>query len=149
MDRKRKLGQVFLRNMTIVDEIIRIACPTCEDIFIEIGAGFGVLTEPLSKRVRKVYAIELDNTLVGILKERFWSRENVEIINENILKLSFLDIAKSHERKLRIIGNIPYSISSPILFKLLEHRTLFHSFLLMFQKEVADRIVARSSTKSY
>ncbi len=119
-----------------------------EDLVIEIGPGLGTLTNELSKKAGKVIAVELDKKMVDILKERFFLFKNIEIINEDILKLDLDEIIdKNNYKCTKIVANLPYYITTPIIMKLLETRANFKSITVMVQKEVADRLCAKTGTR--
>lgn len=148
---QKRLGQHFLKD-TLVSQAIVAACELeNDDVVIEIGAGLGVLTLPLCGKARKVFAIELDEGITQILRERILPKDakNVEVIREDALDFDFHDTHRRYGKKLKAVGNLPYSISTPILFKLIESRDALSLAVLMFQKEVSDRIVAKPGNKSY
>ena len=119
-----------------------------EDLVIEIGPGLGTLTEKLLEKAGKVICVELDKRMVEILKDRFFLYDNIELINEDILKLD-LDrvIAENNYQNTKIVANLPYYITTPIIMKLLESRASFQSITVMVQKEVADRLCAKTGTR--
>ena len=145
----KKLGQNFLVDDRVLDEIIALYDLKKDEVVVEIGAGLGALTTRLAPRVRKVLAIEIDKALVGLLKDEIVKDKNVEVITQDVLLFDFPEVAKLHGGKLKVLGNIPYSLSTPLLFKLLEYKNSLSMAILMFQKEVADRIVANPGTKDY
>ncbi len=141
-----KLGQNFLKDTSIVDKIISAANLQPDDFVIEIGPGEGVLTEELIKRAGKVIAIELDKNLISSLENKFKDRKNLEIINADILKINLLNLIS--EKKYNVIANIPYYITSPIIRLFLEQGNPPSEMILMIQKEVAERIVAKPGKMS-
>jgi 16S rRNA (adenine1518-N6/adenine1519-N6)-dimethyltransferase len=151
---RKRLGQSFLLDLNVIDKIIRIAGLTAADTVVEIGAGLGVLTALIAGRAGQVIALEIDDRMISILREELRDLENVSIIETDVLHYDFAAPLRRDDRavpcgKLKIIGNIPYNISSLILFHLLEHRLQIHSMVLMLQKEVAERITALPGTKAY
>jgi 16S rRNA (adenine1518-N6/adenine1519-N6)-dimethyltransferase len=144
---RKRLGQSFLGDMNIIRRIVALAEPAGNETVVEIGAGLGFMTEELAKKGGRVIAIEVDPRLVAVLRERFIGQDRVEVVQTDVLKYDF-STACSGER-IKVVGNIPYHISSPILFRLLDFRRSISSMLLMFQKELADRIVAPPGTKNY
>jgi 16S rRNA (adenine1518-N6/adenine1519-N6)-dimethyltransferase len=144
---KKRFGQNFLIDPNIVNKILKVFSPAPDDIVVEIGPGIGALTIPLSEKVSNVIAIELDRDIAVILKNE--TPSNVEVINEDALIFNYLDLKKRFNKKLRVIANLPYNISTPIIFKLLEKREVFTDLTLMLQKEVATRIVALPGVKDY
>ncbi|MFA5323909.1 MAG: 16S rRNA (adenine(1518)-N(6)/adenine(1519)-N(6))-dimethyltransferase RsmA [Smithella sp.] len=146
---RKSLGQSFLIEKDIIEDIAAAANITKDDVVVEIGSGIGVLTEYLAGNAAKLIAVELDNKLVEVLKEKLLKYENVQICSGDILKFDFGAIAGDKKHNLKVIGNIPYNISSPVLFYLLANRKIIDSFLLMMQKEVVQRLVASPGNKNY
>lgn len=146
----KSLGQNFLTDKNIIDEIIEGAQIEAEDAVLEIGPGIGVLTYEAAQIADKVFAVEIDKTLIPILKENLKEFDNVQIINEDILKLDVNKIIDEiSPKKVKIIGNLPYYITTPIIMKLLEDGVRAESITIMMQKEVADRIKASPGSKTY
>lgn len=154
-----KLGQNFLRDKSVVDKIISAANLRADDFVIEIGPGEGVLTEKLSAHAKKVIAIEIDKNLCDLLRSLLRSKKNVEVINEDILKInlrgllcpqgSTLATAKVEPlRRYKVIANLPYYITSPIIRLFLESEFPPSEMILMVQKEVAERIVEKPGKMS-
>jgi 16S rRNA (adenine1518-N6/adenine1519-N6)-dimethyltransferase len=141
----RPLGQHFLFDKNILRKIVKSSGVTGEDTVVEIGAGIGTLTEFLSGCAKRVIAIEVDKGLVGRLKERLSEKENVEIINADALRYPYDEI----KGDFKVVSNIPYNITTPLLFKLLEYRRRIITMTLLLQKEVALRIVAQPNNKDY
>ena len=146
---RKSLGQSFLMEQNVIEQIASIASVTENDIVVEIGAGIGVLTECLAQKAYRVIAIELDDQLVGVLEDRLSKYKNIEIYHRNILKFNFGEIAKSEHRKIKVVGNVPYNISSPLLFYLMSFNKIIDSCLLMMQKEFVQRLVALPGGKDY
>ena len=148
---KKSLGQHFLKDKEIVREIVYKARFDSADRVLEIGPGLGALTLLLARRVHHVIAVEKDSRLTDILNKKLSAEkiENVHLINEDILKLDFSRILSLHERTLRVIGNLPYNISSPILEKLVENSHMVNRAVLMLQSELADRLIANTGTKAF
>ena len=138
----KSLGQNFLINQTVVDEIVSSANITKEDLVIEIGQGLGTLTKQLLEKAGKVICVELDERMVKILKDRFSLYENFEIINQDILKVNLKEIIEKENKNCKVVANLPYYITTPIIMKLLEDKLNIESITVMIQKEVADRLVA-------
>lgn len=146
------LGQHFLSDKNIARKIAEAINPQPDDIIVEIGAGEGFLTEQFVGKVKKVFAVEIDKRAVDFLKVRFGDEElirndKIEILHQDFLKLDL----KMFERfgKIRLIGNIPYSITSSIIFKAIENRNLIKDLTIMVQLEVALRIISRPGVKDY
>lgn len=144
----KSLGQNFLTDKFVVEDIIDGSNITEEDIVIEIGPGIGVITYEAAKIAKKVVAVEIDRNLIPILKETLDEFDNVEVVNEDILKINVNELI-GDEKKVKIIGNLPYYITTPIIMKLLEDKVNAESITIMMQKEVADRIKAKPGTKTY
>ena len=151
----KSLGQNFLTDKNIIDRIIEGAGIGPEDLVIEIGPGIGVITSEAAETARKVIAVEIDKNLIPILKETLADRDNVEIVNQDILKTDVNRLIDDCFRGegdfsgVKIIGNLPYYITTPIIMKLLEDGVKADSITIMMQKEVADRIKAAPGTKAY
>ena len=143
----KPLGQNFLVSDETVEKIVESAEISKEDLVIEIGPGLGTLTNELLKKAKKVIAIELDSRMVEILDERFSLFNNFEIINDDVLKVDLVNIIKSEKenneiKEAKIVANLPYYITTPIIMKLLESRLDLESITVMIQKEVAERLCA-------
>jgi 16S rRNA (adenine1518-N6/adenine1519-N6)-dimethyltransferase len=146
---RKRLGQSFLMEENVIKRIAAIAQVTNNDIVVEIGAGIGVLTEDLAQTAAKLIAIEIDDQLVEVLKDKLLKYNNVQIYSGDILKFDFGAIARDGQQKIKVVGNVPYNISSPVLFHLLSFRKIIDSFVLMLQKEVIQRLVALPGGKDY
>lgn len=147
----KSLGQNFLIDGNIVRKIVQGANIAKEDYVLEIGPGIGTLTEELALNAKKVVSVELDNTLLPVLEETLAPYDNVEIVHGDILKI---DVKKLIEEKLsggpvKIVANLPYYVTTPILAMLLEESLNIDSITVMIQKEVADRMVAKHGNKTY
>ncbi len=143
----KSLGQNFLINQNVVDKIVESSNISKEDLVIEIGPGLGTLTKELLEKAGKVICIELDKKMVKILLDRFSLYDNFEIIHEDVLKVRLNKIIKEEKEKngfkiAKIVANLPYYITTPIIMKLLEDRLDLESITVMVQKEVADRLIA-------
>lgn len=151
----KSLGQNFLTDKNIIDRIIEGAQIGRNDLVIEIGPGIGVITYEASLAARKVIAVEIDRNLIPILSETLAERDNIEVVNRDILKTDVNAlIAEARKKdpaieKVRIIGNLPYYITTPIIMKLLEEGVCADGITVMMQKEVADRIKASAGNKTY
>jgi len=150
---RRRLSQSFLRDDNIARKIVTAMNLRGDDLVLEIGAGHGVLTRLIAPCVREVNAVEIDGQMVAILEQELGDRRNVRIIHADILKLDLEDLAIRHGdfagARLKVVGNIPYGISTDILFRLLACRQLLSHVVIMVQKEVAERLTARPETKAY
>lgn len=148
----RSLGQNFLTNKEVIDGIVEGADITKEDLVIEIGPGIGVLTAAAAEKAGKVIAIEIDTNLVTILGDTLAEFDNVKVINENVLKLNLAKIIKEEAgdyKAVKVIGNLPYYITTAIIMKLLEEKLPVESITIMMQKEVADRIKSEPGGRIY
>ncbi len=143
----KRLGQNFLINGEIIEEIVEKSDITENDVVIEIGPGLGSLTKELMKKAKKVYAIELDPNMVDVLKGRFMN-DNLEIIYGDVLKVDLNEIINKYE-SVKVVANLPYYITTPILMKLLEEKYSLKSITVMVQKEVGERICSKPGTKDY
>ena len=142
-----KLGQNFLRDKSIIEKIIAAADLKSDDFVIEIGPGEGILTEELSKRAGKVAAVEIDSELCSLLRNKFSNKKNVEIVEGDILRINIKELIGS-QKKYKVIGNIPYYITSPIIRLFLEVEFPPKEMILMVQKEMAERIVEKPGKMS-
>lgn len=144
----KSLGQNFLINQQIIDDIVKVANVNEDDLIIEIGPGLGSLTSKLADNAKKVVAIELDQNMIEILKERFSLYKNVEIIHGDIMKVDLKEII-GEEKNVKIVANLPYYITTPIVMKLLEENLKMKSITVMVQKEVGERFCAIPGGKEY
>lgn len=142
----KSLGQNFLINDDVVNKIIESSDITDNDLVIEIGPGLGNLTEFLLEKAGKVIAIELDQRMITILNERFSLYNNFELINEDVLKVNLKELINKNKNSkitnVKIVANLPYYITTPIIMKLLEDKLDIETITVMVQKEVADRLIA-------
>lgn len=147
----KKLGQNFLIRDEAVNGIIEASNINKEDLIIEIGPGLGTLTKPLLENAGKVICIELDNRMLEILEDRFKLYNNFEVINEDVLKVDLNKLIKKNKigeiKTVKVVANLPYYITTPIVMKLLEDRLDIESITVMVQKEVAQRLTAKSGEK--
>lgn len=144
----KSLGQNFLINEEIITNTIKNAEISKNDLVIEIGPGLGTLTNEIAKEAGRVICVELDKRMVKILEERFLLFDNVKIVNDDILKIDLDKIIEENKiGKTKIVANLPYYITTPIIMKLLEGKANFHSITVMVQKEVADRLCAKTGTR--
>ena len=148
---QKKFGQNFLINTSILEEIIDAAEITKEDFVLEIGPGIGTMTQYLCEAAGAVVAVEIDTNLIPILKDTLSEYNNVEVLNEDILKV---DIAKLAEKKnggkpIKVVANLPYYITTPIIMGLFESHVPIDSITIMVQKEVADRMKEGPGSKEY
>lgn len=146
---KKGLGQNFLTSRAVLEDIADAA--QTHDGVIEIGPGFGVLTSELASRADKVVAIEIDERLIEVLEYTLSSYDNVKIINDDVLKLDLKELIKNEfeGHEVSVAANLPYYITTPIIAKLLEERLPVKNIVVMVQKEVAERLCAKSGSKDY
>jgi 16S rRNA (adenine1518-N6/adenine1519-N6)-dimethyltransferase len=143
----KNLGQNFLIDDETVAGIVETASVSKEDLIIEIGPGLGTLTKELLERAGKVICIELDKRMIEILEDRFSMYDNFKVINEDVLKVNLKDlIQKEKIKNTKIVANLPYYITTPIIMKLLEDKLDIETITVMIQKEVADRLVTEPGT---
>lgn len=147
--RYKQLGQHFLKSPRLAKRIVQWAGVSPSDLVVEIGGGEGILTEALAERARRVVTIEIDPRLSEILKKRFQRVSNVTIHEADALEVRFLDFAQPDEIPYKIVGNLPYAITSPLLFRLFDQWDAIGGLTIMVQKEVADRLCAKPGTKDY
>jgi 16S rRNA (adenine1518-N6/adenine1519-N6)-dimethyltransferase len=140
---KKRLGQNFLHDKNVLDKLVRYIHPSPNDIMLEIGAGAGALTVLLASQVSRLIAVELDETLIPHLEQI----PHVEVVHEDIRKLNLKSISSG--RKMRVVGNLPYYISTSILTFLIEQKEFIEDLVLMFQEEVAQRIISPASHSEY
>jgi 16S rRNA (adenine1518-N6/adenine1519-N6)-dimethyltransferase len=144
---RKRFGQNFLHDPVVIDRIIAAFHPQADDIVAEIGPGQGALTGRLADKVAQLYAIELDRDLVATLAQRFGDHARVHIVQGDALRFDFCSLVPGHA--LRVIGNLPYNISTPLLFHLLDQAACVRDMLFMLQKEVVQRMVAVPGGKDY
>ncbi len=142
---RKRFGQHFLRDPATTDAIIRAIAPAEDDVIVEIGPGQAVLTAPLAERARTLHAIEIDRDLAADLRLHFAANPGVIVHECDALQIELSTLGTA----LRIVGNLPYNISTPLLFRLLDQRHLITDMHLMLQKEVADRMAAKPGGKAF
>ncbi len=146
--RRHALGQHFLANPAVLRKIVGVIDPKPDDVLVEIGAGRGILTAAMAETAGRVIAIEKDERLVPALKSGMPA--NVEVVHADILNVDFRELCRrAGVPALRIVGNIPYSISTPLLFRVLDDREVFSDCVFLLQKEVAERVTAGPGSKNY
>jgi len=146
---KKSLGQHFLIDRNILKKVVQTAKINEDDVVLEVGPGLGEMTMELCKKAKKVIAIEIDLNLIKILKEKLLKYPNIELIEGNILEIDFLKIYKSEGKPLKVVANLPYNISTPLIFHFIEERKCFSDLTIMVQREVAERIVSPPGSKAY
>ncbi len=148
---QKKFGQNFLIDTRILEEIIAASGVGKDDFVLEIGPGIGTMTQYLCEAAREVVAVEIDNNLIPILKDTLAAYHNVEVLNEDILKVDINKLAqeKNGGRPIKVVANLPYYITTPIIMGLFESHVPIDSITIMVQKEVADRMQVGPGTKDY
>lgn len=148
---QKKFGQNFLIDGHVLDKIIAAAEVTKEDCVVEIGPGIGTLTQYLAEAARNVISIEIDKMLIPILQETLADYDNVTVINQDVLKTDLQELVREHNegRPVKVVANLPYYITTPIIMNLFESRLPVSSVTVMVQKEVAQRMQAGPGTKDY
>ena len=145
---KKSLGQNFLRDTSFVERIVAAVKLSDRDTVFEIGPGQGALTGELLKQAGRVIAIEFDRYMIAILGEKFASADNLELVKADALNVDFAELLKgSSGKQAKLVANLPYNISTPILQRLIDQRELFSDIVLMFQREVIERITAPAGGK--
>ncbi len=145
----KQRGQNFLVNPRTAEAIVANAGVTGDDTIVELGVGLGSLTLPLAAKAKKVIGIELDRGIINWHEEKKILPANVSLIHQDLLKSDFRKLAEQAGGRLKIIANLPYSVSNPLVFKLLENREIMEYAVLMLQKEVGQRLQASPGTKAY
>ncbi len=145
----KRFGQNFLVNKNTSIKIVRLGGVLPSDTIIEVGVGLGALTLPLAEAAKQVIGIEIDSGIIRFHEKQNDLPENVSLIHQDILKTDFADLHRQVGSKLKIMANLPYSISNPFLFKLVENHQLIERATIMLQKEVAERIMAKPGSKQY
>lgn len=148
---QKRFGQNFLIDGNVVEKIVREAGVTKDDFVLEIGPGIGTMTQLLCENAREVAAVEIDTNLIPILKETLAPYDNVTVINEDILKVDIAALAqeKNGGRPIKVVANLPYYITTPIIMGLFESHVPIDSITIMVQREVADRMQVGPGTKDY
>lgn len=149
---KKSLGQNFLTSEKVLDDIVDASDLHADEIAIEIGPGIGALTEKLAQVAEKVYAFEIDSSLIPVLEDTLSYYDNIEVFNEDILKVDLDKFVKDHhleDKTIKVVANLPYYITTPIMLNLINSDYPFQALVLMMQKEVAERITANPGHREY
>lgn len=148
---QKKFGQNFLIDTHVLEKIIAAAGITKDDFVLEIGPGIGTMTQYLCENAREVMAVEIDENLIPILQDTLSAYDNVTVVNEDILKLDIAQVAQERNggKPIKVVANLPYYITTPIIMGLFESRVPLESVTVMVQKEVADRMQSAPGTKEY
>lgn len=146
---KKRFGQNFLTDQGVIYSLVEAISPKADDLIVEIGPGLGALTQPLLKQLNHLHVVEIDRDIISWM-ESFYPKNKITIHNSDALKFNFSELAKlSLANKIRVTGNLPYNISTPILFHLLSNIDNIIDMHFMLQKEVVERMVAAPSTSEY
>jgi 16S rRNA (adenine1518-N6/adenine1519-N6)-dimethyltransferase len=145
---RKRFGQHFLTDLTVIERIIAVLNLNANDRYVEIGPGLGALTLPVLKKIKELDAIELDRELIPLLIDKTKTLGQVNIYQEDVLTVDFSQF-KQDARDLHVFGNLPYNISTPLLFHLLTYASLITDMTVMLQKEVAERLTAAPNSKHY
>jgi 16S rRNA (adenine1518-N6/adenine1519-N6)-dimethyltransferase len=145
---KKRFGQNFLQDQNIIRHIISVIAPQKNDLMLEVGPGHGELTRLLVDTVNKLHVVEIDRDLIPCLLQLAAQKKNLQVHNQDILEFDLTSISKA-EHSLRVVGNLPYNISTPLLFRLIDHKFLIQDIYVMLQNEVVERIVAEPDTEHY
>lgn len=146
---KKKYGQNFLTDDGVLADIIEAADITEEDAVLEIGPGIGTLTSLLAQHAGQVYAVEVDRNLIPVLKDVLSAYDNINIINADIQKTDIDELLSEEKRRIKVVANLPYYITTPIVMSLLESKSRFYSMTFMVQEEVARRMVRGPGSREY
>ena len=148
---QKKFGQNFLIDTHVLDKIITAAGVTKEDMVLEIGPGIGTMTQYLAEAARQVVAVEIDTNLIPILEETLKDYDNIRVINDDILKVDIKQLAEQYNngRPIKVVANLPYYITTPIIMGLFEGEVPIDNITVMVQKEVADRMQVGPGSKDY
>lgn len=148
---QKSLGQNFLTDETILEQIVSAADLDKETCVLEIGPGAGALTQRLAEKAHKVIAVEIDSGLIPLLSEHTAEFDNVTVLNQDILKVNLKELiaAECEGKRVKVVANLPYYITTPIVMKLLEEAPGLDGIVIMIQKEVAERLTAQAGTKAY
>ena len=145
---RKNFGQNFLRDQSIIDQIVKLIDPQDQETIVEIGPGLGAITEPVCEKIKHLNVIEIDRDLAERLRHHPFIRDQLTIYEQDALSFDFASL-KEEELPLKIYGNLPYNISTPLLFHLFSFADRIQEMVFMLQKEVVDRLVASPNTKDY
>jgi 16S rRNA (adenine1518-N6/adenine1519-N6)-dimethyltransferase len=146
---RKRWGQHFLVDRNILSKVLRTAELENGDVILEIGPGLGEMTLALARQVKKVIAVEIDRKLVKILREKTADFSNIMVIEGDVLKTGIEQLYRQGHQQLKVVANLPYQISTPLLFRFIESKQLFSTLTLMLQREVAERMIASPGGKDY
>ncbi len=144
---RKRFGQHFLHDRQVLQRIVSAVAPLADDALVEIGPGSGALTAALLEKIDKLHAVEIDRDLAAQLRQRFG--DQLQLHEGDALRFDFANLAQTLGRPLRLVGNLPYNVSTPLLFHWLEQRKALVDLTVMLQKEVVDRMAAKPDTSAY
>jgi len=146
---KKRLGQHFLVDRNILSKVVRTAQIGKEDVVLEVGPGLGEMTMALARVAKRVIAVEIDAGLFEILRKKLADTPHVEVVQSDILKVDFKHFFGKEGQPIKVVANLPYQITTPLLFRFIEAKEVFSTFTLMLQREVAERMAAPAGGKDY
>lgn len=146
---RKRFGQNFLHDDQIIQSIVAAINPQANDFLIEIGPGLGALTEPVAEQIEHLTVIELDRDLAERLRHHPFLHQKLTIIEQDVMRFDFQQLAQQAEKPLRIFGNLPYNISTPLMFHLFQYHDVIQDMHFMLQKEVVNRLCAGPNSKAY
>lgn len=146
---RKRFGQNFLRDDQIIQSIVAAINPQANDFLIEIGPGLGALTEPVAEQIEHLTVIELDRDLAERLRHHPFLHQKLTVIEQDVMRFDFQQLARQADKPLRIFGNLPYNISTPLMFHLFQYHDVIQDMHFMLQKEVVNRLCAGPNSKAY
>lgn len=146
---RKRFGQNFLHDDQIIQSIVAAINPQANDFLIEIGPGLGALTEPVAEQIEHLTVIELDRDLAERLRHHPFLHQKLTVIEQDVMRFDFQQLARQAEKPLRIFGNLPYNISTPLMFHLFQYHDVIQDMHFMLQKEVVNRLCAGPNSKAY
>ncbi|MEH8032879.1 16S rRNA (adenine(1518)-N(6)/adenine(1519)-N(6))-dimethyltransferase RsmA [Gallibacterium anatis] len=146
---RKRFGQNFLHDDQIIQSIVAAINPQANDFLIEIGPGLGALTEPVAEQIEHLTVIELDRDLAERLRHHPFLHQKLTVIEQDVMRFDFQQLAQQSDKPLRIFGNLPYNISTPLMFHLFQYHDVIQDMHFMLQKEVVNRLCAGPNSKAY
>src|SRR5699024_3083287 len=146
---RKRFGQNYLHDDQIIQSIVAAINPQANDFLIEIGPGLGALTEPVAEQIEHLTVIELDRDLAERLRHHPFLHQKLTVIEQDVMRFDFQQLAQQAEKPLRIFGNLPYNISTPLMFHLFQYHDVIQDMHFMLQKEVVNRLCAGPNSKAY
>ncbi|MGY6773743.1 16S rRNA (adenine(1518)-N(6)/adenine(1519)-N(6))-dimethyltransferase RsmA [Gallibacterium sp. ZY190522] len=146
---RKRFGQNFLHDDQIIQSIVTAINPQQDDFLVEIGPGLGALTEPVAEQIEHLTVIELDRDLAERLRHHPFLHQKLNVIEQDVMRFNFQQLAQQADKPLRIFGNLPYNISTPLMFHLFQYHNVIRDMHFMLQKEVVNRLCAGPNSKAY